>query len=266
MRYKNWLQVFKSVLHESTEINARGMKCYEIENASFNVNTPFAMFDSRKLSLKYIAQEFIWYLSGDRNNTSIEKTSSFWKTVKNKEKPFYNSNYGHYFFTELQFNYVVETLKKDKDSRQAAIILNRPNVMMSNSKDKICTNAITFRIRDNKLNMTVSMRSNDLIYGSCIDIPQFWFIRMMVYACLRPTYKDLEIGTYVHNTDSLHFYERHTNMVSDIVNHKELNKDVYIPQIVNQEEVFELINKKLKTKPTKDSYQFSNFIYNHANS
>ena len=254
---QNWKDIFKTLYFGSNEINARGIKCYEIEDFCFYIDQPFANFPSRKLSLPYIAKEFNWYLSGDRNNTYIEETSSFWATIKNKKKPYYNSNYGYYFFTENQFQYIVDKLIEDKDSRQATIVLNRPEVMMSESSDKICTNAISFRIRDNKLNMSVSMRSNDLIYGTCIDVPQFFFIREMVLIMLKQFYPKLEVGTYFHKADSLHFYERHLKMVTSIVENNEEVHPINLPKIHSSYEVKDLIDFKLNDLPRSESYEFT---------
>ncbi len=76
-------------------------------------------------------------------------------------------------------------MRNDKDSRQACIMINRKEVMMGETKGKLCTNAIMFRIRENKLNMTVQMRSNDVIFGLGIDAVMFSFMYEMMYQRLK---------------------------------------------------------------------------------
>lgn len=254
-----WKKVSSDLLNKGEKVSARGLKCLELEDYSFYVDNPFVNFKSRELSLQYILSEFKWYIQADRNSTYIESTSNVWRTLRNENPPYYNSNYGYYFFAEGQFNYVVNILSQDKDSRQATIVLNRPEVMMSNSKDKICTNSIGFRIRNNKLNMSVNMRSNDFIYGTCIDAPQFWFLRSMVLAKLKKVYPELELGTYYHKADSFHVYDRHFNMLNNIVNNDEDIIPIDLPEITS-EDVDYLFESRLSYRPD-ESLEFSNFVY-----
>jgi len=168
----------------------------------------------------------------------MESYASFWKTIKNEVPPFYNSNYGHYFFQENQFDYVFESLKADKDSRQACIVLNKSHVMLSTSKDKICTYAITFNIRENKLNMIVNMRSNDVISGTSIDANMFSFLYEYLYVKLLEIYPDLEIGIYTHKADSFHIYERNFEIMEGILRTNGENyTEVKCPRITSVKEV-----------------------------
>lgn len=254
-----WFNIFKDLKIHGKEYSPRGMKTLEIENYMFELNPitdKLCCFTERKVSLKYLAKEFLWYLSADRNNTLLEEYAPFWKTVKNKKEPYYNSNYGYYFFAEKQFDYVVETLIIDKDSRQAVILLNRKEVMMSDSVDKICTNAISFRIRDNKLNMSVTMRSSDLIWGITNDVVQFSLLYEMVYNKLKFFYKSLEIGIYNHKSDSFHIYERHFKMLDAIINSNGENwNNIKIPLIESAIEVETLITQKFNLQ-----YNFSSWL------
>ena len=68
---------------------------------------------------------------------------------------------------------------------------------MSNDKDKICTYSISFRIRKNKLNMTVNMRSNDFILGTQIDFFQFSVIQEMLLKYLSLFWNRKSIPIYL---------------------------------------------------------------------
>lgn len=249
---EQWYRPFVDLWTYGKTCNPRGIKTLEIEDYQFSLNTrnKFAAFEARNLSVKYLIGELAWYLCGDGDDTRIEEYSSFWKTVRNEkvshgpnipkhlETPYYYSNYGAYIFGEGQFNYVVDILKNDWSSRQACIVINRPHVMMSDSKDKLCTYAISFRIRDNKLNMSVSMRSNDLIFGTCVDVFQFLIIYDLLLAILRDTYPYLERGLYTHKADSFHVYEKHFEMLDKVVSDKFFSNDLAtsIPEIKNSYE------------------------------
>jgi len=217
-------EIYKDVRILGTEVSPRGSKCIEICN--YNYILPpyvrFANFKSRKLSLSYIKKEFLWYLRGDKYDTSICKDASLWKTLINRDGSI-NSNYGQYVFgTMNQFNNVVEMLCDDKDSRRASIMILGAHHLLSKTKDYPCTYCINFRIRNNRLDMTVRMRSQDAIYGMGNDAPTFSFIHEMMYVTLRDKfYSDLEYGNYHHSADSFHVYEKHYDMLENIAKEDE---------------------------------------------
>ena len=62
------------------------------------------------------------------------------------------------------------------------------------------------------------MRSNDIFYGLTFDAPFFSFLMQSVYLILKKhnKYQDLELGTYHHFADNIHFYERHFELAKKI--------------------------------------------------
>lgn len=261
---EQWLNIYKDLNEDGDMYSPRGQQTLEIEDYQFEGDpyNRFANFEERNLSLKYICGEFLWYMSGDRDNEDILKYSKFWDKIRNPESPTWNSNYGYYIFNEGQFDYAYNQLLGDPDTRQAAIVINRPSVMMSDSKDKICTYSLSFRIRNDKLNMSVNMRSNDFVLGTQIDYFQFTVIQEMMLVLLREKYDNLEIGRYVHKADSFHIYERHFPMMLDILEHnKEGNtfKEVNVPRIENADEVRKIIANDYDIK-----YPFTKFVLSNA--
>ena len=216
---EEWLKLIRDLYFGGQPFSPRGQKTLELEDYMFNLDTRnmFCNFKERKLSTKYLVAELAWYLNGDPNDMRMEHYASMWGNIKNQDAPFFHSNYGEYIFRENQFDYCLQQLKADKDTRQACIIINRPNVMMSPTKDKICTYAINFRIRNDKLNMSVCMRSNDIIFGATIDVFQFLVIYDMMFVCLQDSYENLKRGRYNHKADSFHVYERHFKMLESIL-------------------------------------------------
>jgi len=239
--YKNqWLQIYKD-LQNAPEYSPRGLKVKELENYCFDANPywRFANFSERNLNLRYIIGELCWYLRGDLNDVEgISHYSKFWAGLASETLPRLNSNYGHYIFKEevnnkTQFGHVLSSLANDKDTRQAAIVIATHNVLSTDHKDKICTYAISFRIRNNKLNMSVRMRSNDFVLGTQIDFFQFSVIQELLYVVLRDTvYPKLEMGNYHHSSDSFHVYERHYEMMDKIIEKNgETFSDIVFPKI-----------------------------------
>ncbi len=214
-----FLKIFNDLGREGSLTSPRGQLVKEIEDYSFNL-PPFVRFQNfevRKFNLNYLKTEFLWYLKGDRFDLSITESAQIWKDIVNSDGSL-NSNYGQYIFRDGgQFDRIVQLLAQDKDSRRASIvILNRDHVM-SDTKDLPCTYSLNFRIRNNRLNMSVSMRSQDAWFGMGNDIPTFSFIHEMVLNALRRFYPSLEYGNYHHHADSFHVYQRHFSRLDELI-------------------------------------------------
>ena len=93
------------------------------------------------------------------------------------------------------------------------MIYNRPSIWKeyneNGKNDFICTNAVTYYIRDNKLHATVQMRSNDVIFGYRND----WaWQRFMMEEVMHELELD-ELGDMIWQVQNLHVYERHFHLV-----------------------------------------------------
>jgi thymidylate synthase len=234
-----FLKIFRDVSQRGSFVSPRGQKVLEVENYCYEIPpfVRFQNFDCRKLNLNYIKYEFLWYLRGDKFDLSILKKAKIWQDIVNEDGSL-NSNYGQYVFgKENQFDNVVRILKEDKDSRRACISFLNKEHLFSNTKDVPCTQTINFRIRNDKLNMSVHMRSQDLIYGMANDCPAFSFIHEMMLNVLKQYYPNLEYGMYHHICDSLHVYERHFKMLEQLVSGGANYITVDCPKISGADEV-----------------------------
>jgi thymidylate synthase len=212
----------------------RDMKVKEltVKTLKFDPTQTIAHFDNRSFNWKYFGGELCWYLNRDRDVDYIGQFSKMWATLTNHGTNNINSNYGDLLFGgQLQF--ALESLKKDKNTRQAVSFLNQPKFQFEGNKDFVCTMYINFFIRDNKLNMKVQMRSNDIFYGLTFDAPYFSFIHQHMRLWLLETYPGLELGTYYHCADNIHFYEKHFDMASNIVSESEDQGNNYSMNIEN---------------------------------
>ena len=100
-----------------------------------------------------------------------------------------------------QWQWVIEKLKNDKDSRQAVINVNLPAHKERPTKDFPCTMFLQYLIRDNKLHAFTFMRSNDVARGFRYNIYCFTEFQKMIA-------KELGVkpGYYYHFVTSLHIY------------------------------------------------------------
>lgn len=193
----------------------RGLAIRECEDYQMTLDaldSPLTSFSARNLNVNYAKAEFWWYLRGNRWDTYIEDRAKMWPKLK-QPQGFYFSNYGQYIFGDRQFDRALASLVADRDSRQAVIVLLRPEMIFPENRDVVCTYSISFRIRSQQLNMSVNMRSNDAILGTTNDVFAFSMVHRMMLAALRSTYPDLVPGYYTHKVDSLHVYERHWDML-----------------------------------------------------
>lgn len=232
-------------LRDAPEHSPRGLKTKELINRSILIQNPeYSVITNsgRKMSYDYLKKELDWYLSGDKDVSEIEKHASIWSKVKNENNEV-NSNYGEMiFYQDLenfdgnQYDWVVNQLRHDKDSRQALINFNQPKHKKQNEKDFPCTVNLQYLIRDNKLIGITNMRSNDFIYGFGNDFPFFSYIQQKVLSDLKGNYQDLELGPNYHNVASLHIYERHFDMMNHIIQEYEKNQ----PKSLKLEDIISL--------------------------
>ena len=111
------------------------------------------------------------------------------------------SNYGWQMYRNDQLDYVIAKLRNEKDTRHAAISIYDCKEHKHYRKDTPCTYAIQFTIINNRLNMAVLMRSNDLWYGFCNDQYCFSMIQKLVADEL-----NIEVGEYYHYAHNFHLY------------------------------------------------------------
>ena len=104
-----------------------------------------------------------------------------------------NSNYGWQWKRNAQLDMIVEMLKQNPDTRQACVSIYDGKEITDYAHDTPCTYAVQFTIVNNRLDMCVTMRSNDLWYGFCNDQYQFSKLQEMVSRRL-----EIETGVYYH--------------------------------------------------------------------
>ena len=152
----------------------------------------------------YAEAEWQWYLTGDPNIKTLGdiygKIPEIWKRMAN-DAGNVNSNYGYQWERTSQLDIIIDMLKTKPDTRQAAISIYDAKEISDYTNDTPCTYAVQFTIVHNRLDMCVTMRSNDLWYGFCNDQYQFSKLQEMVSKQL-----DIETGVYYHFAHNMHLY------------------------------------------------------------
>ncbi len=246
---QHFRNIYRRLAGEGLFTSPRGQKVLEVENFSFDLPpyVRFTNFEARNFNLGYVKKELLWYLRGDRFDTSIADEAKMWGDLINPDGSI-DSNYGQYIFRPgkdgvIQFDRVVSTLVADADSRRASMVILNSTHLSGSGKDIPCTYSISFRIRERDnlnagvLNMTVGMRSNDAIFGMSNDVPLFSLIHEMMLHALREFYPKLRYGTYHHHADSFHVYERHFGMLDKLISKDHPYTLVPCPMISGPDEV-----------------------------
>ena len=156
----------------------------------------------------YAAAEWQWYLSGDRNIGKLGdlygKVPEIWKRMADRQGNV-NSNYGYQWqrvYNHMsQLDYIVGLLKDNPETRQACISIYDGKEHPDYKTDTPCTYAVQFTILHGRLDMCVTMRSNDLWYGFCNYQYCFSNLQKMVSNKL-----NIEPGVYYHFAHNMHLY------------------------------------------------------------
>jgi thymidylate synthase len=178
-------------------------------NVGFTMEHPRDMVilnREREWNKEYAEAEWQWYLSGDRNINKLGdiygKIPPIWKRMADEDGNV-NSNYGWQWKRNNQLENVIAMLESNSGTRQAAISIYDAKEINDGcyQHDTPCTYAVQFTILNNKLNMAVVMRSNDLWFGFCNDQYCFASLQMLVAYEL-----GIDVGEYYHYAHNLHLY------------------------------------------------------------
>tara|TARA_B100000575_G_scaffold255407_1_gene225176 strand:- start:1849 stop:2526 length:678 start_codon:yes stop_codon:yes gene_type:complete len=205
--------------HEHFVEDKTGVKTIEIIGASFIADKPAIFGEPNE---EYIEKELMWYNKQSTNVFDIyghDNPPKAWQYAANKYGEI-NSNYGHLIYADKYYNQydkVLEELLQNPNSRRASMIYQRPSIWYeykeNGKNDFICTNAVTYYIRDGYLHAAVQMRSNDVIFGYRNDYAWQRHVQEKLQTDLYYEGIKTDLG-YIHwQVQNLHVYERHFDLV-----------------------------------------------------
>jgi len=194
-----------------------GGKTIELIGASFIADEE-SIFGT--VNKDYVNSEIEWYSMESTNINDIyggeKEPPAAWKMTANEHGEI-NSNYGHLIWSEslfTQYEHVFSELRHNPDSRRGSMIYTRPSIWKeyneNGKNDFICTNSVTYYIRDEILHCVVQMRSNDVIFGYKNDYAWQSFVLNMLASDL-----GIETGNIYWQVQNLHVYEKHFNLVNE---------------------------------------------------
>lgn len=200
------------LMHNGKEAKPRGMKTKELLGQQFCITNPemnLALIPGRKFSLMHaIAESLLLFIPcNDLSaytlmNEGMSRYSDDGKTL-----------YGAYGYrVACHITDVINKLRKDPDSRQAVLTINKVDDNFTQTKDVPCTIALQFLIREGKLDCFAYMRSNDIIWGTPYDVFVFTTAQMVIANTLK-----IPVGRYYHTATSLHVYENMYDVCDSIV-------------------------------------------------
>jgi len=206
---------------EAFTIDKTGQKTIELLGASFLADEP-AIFGTP--NQEYIDREIDWYCSGSTNINDIygddREPPEAWKYAANKHGEI-NSNYGRLIFDDIyyrQYENVLDELADSNDTtRRATMVYNRPSIWAeyqdAGKNDFICTNAVTYYIRNGELQAVVQMRSNDVVFGYKNDYAWQRYVMGLICQDLGSGKNQIKPGFLIWQVQNLHVYERHFHLV-----------------------------------------------------
>ena len=214
---------------EAFTVDRSGQKTIELIGASFIADEP-SIFGT--INQEYINAELDWYNSQSTNIYDIRpdgEPPAAWLASSNKHGEI-NSNYGKLIYSDKyyqQYHMVLDELLNNMDTRRASMIYTRPSIWVeyneNNKNDFICTNSVTYYLRDGAIHAVVQMRSNDVVFGykndyawqahvlqNLVDDYNSCYLESTADADYRKT---MEVGQIIWQVQNLHVYERHFHLV-----------------------------------------------------
>lgn len=141
----------------------------------------------------------------------VEHPISEWGTTPDENK-IWGANNSIFCAQEVRmrtpWEYCVQALIADKDTRQAILRFSLPEHFWVGNKDMTCTLHGNFLIREDKLHLSMILRSNDWLKGIVYDMPFFCSLMDKMLEELKPYYPMLIKGHYTHTAHSAHIYEK----------------------------------------------------------
>lgn len=217
-------QLIKHLLANGKESSPRGKGVIELPNVGFlleNSRKSIITIKSRKLNYAYAAIEMLGLLREGKLN--VEPYTWYNSNMKNFLHPVHGTwdgSYAHRIYMYNQMEEMYKILKADPNSRRAVIAFYNPKHDFHDyeSRDICCTLSLIFSVRDGALNLTCTMRSNDIMLGLPYDLTQFTFLQSVL-----STWLGISVGWYYHFTANLHAYEEHFEKLKEIAEDKEVS-------------------------------------------
>ncbi len=181
----------------------------------FNLADGFPMVTTKKLHLKSIIYELLWFLKGSTNNNWLKERGvsiwNEWAAPDGELGPIYGYQWRSWPAPDGkhidQISEVVETIKKNPDSRRMIVsawnVADIPRMALAP-----CHAFFQFYVADGKLSCQLYQRSADIFLGVPFNIASYALLtHMMAQQC------NLEVGDFIWTGGDCHLYSNHLEQV-----------------------------------------------------
>ena len=218
MSMKQYLDLAQRILDEGTTKSVRtgtGTKSVFGHQMRFNLSDGFPMLTTKKLHLKSIVHELLWFIAGDTNIKYLQDNGvRIWDDWADKNGDL-GPVYGHQWRswpvpngnTVDQIKNVIHMVKNNPDSRR--LIVSAWNVAdVDHMALPPCHCLFQFYVADGKLSCQLYQRSADVFLGVPFNIASYALLNMMVAQVC-----GLEVGDFIHTFGDAHLYLNHMEQI-----------------------------------------------------
>lgn len=222
---KQYQDLMKRVLDEGTEKADRtgtGTKSVFGHQMRFDLSEGFPLVTTKKLHLKSIIHELLWFLKGETNIAYLkEHDVKIWDAWADKDGnlgPVYGSQWrswkGADGKTTDQISQLIDQIKKNPDSRR--LIVSAWNVgEIPNMALPPCHAFFQFYVANEKLSCQLYQRSADIFLGVPFNIASYALLTMMIAQVC-----NLKVGDFVHTLGDAHLYTNHFDQAKEQLSRK----------------------------------------------
>ena len=211
---QQYLQLVQHIIDHGTEKTDRtgtGTKSCFGYQMRFNLAEGFPLVTTKKLHLKSIIHELLWFLKGDTNIQYLKDNGvriwDEWADANGDLGPVYGKQWRSWEAPNGvvidQISELIAQIKKTPDSRR--LIVSAWNVGdLSKMALMPCHNMFQFYVADGKLSCQLYQRSADVFLGVPFNIASYALLTMMITQVC-----DLQYGDFVHSFGDVHLYNNH---------------------------------------------------------
>ena len=211
---QQYLQLVQHIIDHGTEKTDRtgtGTKSCFGYQMRFNLAEGFPLVTTKKLHLKSIIHELLWFLKGDTNIQYLKDNGvriwDEWADANGDLGPVYGKQWRSWEAPNGvvidQISELIQQIKKTPDSRR--LIVSAWNVGdLSKMALMPCHNMFQFYVADGKLSCQLYQRSADVFLGVPFNIASYALLTMMIAQVC-----DLQYGDFVHSFGDVHLCNNH---------------------------------------------------------
>lgn len=211
---KQYLDLIRKVLEEGTEKGDRtgtGTRSIFGYQMRFDLKDGFPLLTTKKLHLRSIIHELLWFIKGDTNVKYLQENGvriwNEWADENGDLGPIYGAQWRKWMDARGeehdQLREALRQIRENPDSRR--ILVNAWNVgQLSEMRLPPCHLLYQFYVADGELNMQLYQRSADIFLGVPFNIASYSLLLMMVAQVT-----GLKPSTFVHTLGDAHLYNNH---------------------------------------------------------